>query len=189
MTQLVAKSTAPSLLTILIPPLHLCFTHLADPADSVWANSPRQMWPSRVWWSLPGFTQWGPAETIVHNLATQQVAGRSRMSGAFEEKSIGAKCVGIVGVYRVEREEAGGLSGSPQRGSLIKIFNTSERPCFDSFEGTWRWKRGPGWVYTPNQQEKGGKKGGVGELRMRVEKTNDWIERSTVFNNCWHWQI
>lgn len=39
-------------------------------------------------------------------------------------------------------------------------------------------------MYTPNQQEKGGKRGGVGELRMRVEKTNDWIEHSTVFNHC-----
>lgn len=74
----------------------------------------------------------------MHNLAAQQVVGRSRMSGAFEEKSTGAKFVGIDGVYRGERKKAGGLRRNPpQSSSLIKIFNTSERPCFDSFEGTW----------------------------------------------------
>lgn len=49
----------------------------------------------------------------MHDLAAQQVAGRSRMAGAFEEKLTGAKFVGIVGVYRGEKEDAGGLKGSP----------------------------------------------------------------------------
>lgn len=50
----------------------------------------------------------------MYNLAAQQVAGRSRMSGAFEEKSTGAKFVGIVGVYRKEKEMAGGLREGPK---------------------------------------------------------------------------
>lgn len=66
------------------------------------------MWPSRVWWSLPGLTQQGPAKAIVHDLAPQQVAGRSLMAGAFEEKPTGAKFVGIVVMYRGEKENAGG---------------------------------------------------------------------------------
>ena len=65
------------------------------------------------------------------------------MAGAFEETPTGAKFVRIVGVYRGEKEEAGGLRGSPQSSSLIKIFNTSERPCFDSFKEHGDEKRGP----------------------------------------------
>lgn len=79
----------------------------------------------------------------MHDLAAQQVAGRSRMAGAFEEKPTGAKFVGIVGVYRGEKEEAGGLRGSPQSSSLIKIFNTSQRPRFDSLKEHGDEKRGP----------------------------------------------
>lgn len=65
------------------------------------------MWPSRVWWSLPGLTQRGPAKAIVLDLAAQQVAGRSCMAGAFEENPTGAKFVGIVGKYRGEKENGG----------------------------------------------------------------------------------
>lgn len=62
----------------------------------------------------------------MHNLASQQVVGRNRMSAALEEKITEAKFVGIAGVYRIEKrkgleEERGGISGS-----LIEIFNTLE---------------------------------------------------------------
>ena len=56
----------------------------------------------------------------MHDLAAQQVAGRSRMAGAFEEKPTGAKFVGIVGLCRGEKEEAGGLRGSPQKQQFNK---------------------------------------------------------------------
>lgn len=72
------------------------------------------MLPSQVWHSLPGLTQQGPAKAIVQDLATQQVAGRSRMAGVFEETLAGAKIVGIVGMYRGEKKEAGGLRGAPR---------------------------------------------------------------------------
>lgn len=78
------------------------------------------MWPSRVWWSLPGLTQRGPALAIVQDLAAQQVAGRSRMAGAFEEKPTGSKFVGIVGVYRGEKEEAGGPEREPPKQQFNK---------------------------------------------------------------------
>lgn len=79
----------------------------------------------------------------MHDLAAQQVAGRSCMAGAFEEKPTGAKFVRIVRVYRGEKKEAGGLKGSPQSSSIIKIFNTSERPCFDSLKENGDEKSGP----------------------------------------------
>lgn len=50
----------------------------------------------------------------MHDLAAQQVASRSRMAGAFEEEATGAKFVWIVGVYRGEKAEAGGLGGAPK---------------------------------------------------------------------------
>lgn len=76
MTQL-ACNALPS-----VPPVSLNLLNLWTlPGQS----PPHQMWPSRVWWSLPGLTQRGPAKTIVHDLAAQQVAGRSRMAGVFEE--------------------------------------------------------------------------------------------------------
>lgn len=102
-----------------------------------------QMWPSQVWWSLPGLTQRAPADAIVHNLAAQQAAGRRRMVGAFEEKSTEAKFVGIAGVYREKgtgRVEGGGMGVSS---SLIKIFNTSLKSRFESMEAKRRWKSRP----------------------------------------------
>lgn len=66
-------------------------------------NSPSQMWPSRVCWSLPGLTQRGPLEAFVRNLAAQQVAGQKPHAGSFEEKSTGAKFVATVRVYRGEK--------------------------------------------------------------------------------------
>lgn len=61
------------------------------------------------------------------------------MAEAFEEKPAGAKFVGMVGVYRGVEEEA---RGSPQSSSLIKIFNTSERPRFASLKRHGDEKRG-----------------------------------------------
>lgn len=56
----------------------------------------------------------------MHDLAAQRVAGRSRMAGAFEEEPTGAKFVGIVGVYRGEKEQAGGLKGEPPKQQFNK---------------------------------------------------------------------
>lgn len=89
----------------------------------------------------------------MHDLAAQQVAGRSRMAGAFEEKPTEAKFVGIVGMYGGEKEEAGGW-GLGQSSSLIKIFNTSERPRFDSLkEHRDGKKRARQLIVHPNQEE------------------------------------
>ena len=52
------------------------------------------------------------------DLAAQQVAGRSSMAGAFEEELTGAKFVGIVGVYRREKEEAGGQGGGAPKAAV-----------------------------------------------------------------------
>lgn len=81
MTQLARKTYSPYPYC-LPPPLSL------DPVDSAWAKPPCQMWPSQVWWSLPGLTQQGPAGAIVQDLAAQQVAGRSRIAGSFDEKPV-----------------------------------------------------------------------------------------------------
>jgi len=54
----------------------------------------------------------------VPDLAAQQVAGRSSMAGAFEEELTGAKFVGIVGVYRREKEEAGGQGGGAPKAAV-----------------------------------------------------------------------
>lgn len=56
----------------------------------------------------------------MHDLAAQQVAGRSRMVGAFEEKPAGAKFVGIGGVYRGEKEEAAGAEGETPKQQFNK---------------------------------------------------------------------
>lgn len=69
------------------------------------------MWPSQVWHSLPGLTQQEPAQAIVQDLAAQQVAGRSRIAGFFEETPVGAKFVGIVGMYTGERKGGRGAEG------------------------------------------------------------------------------
>lgn len=59
MTQLARKTYSPY--PYCLPP-----APPSDPADSAWAKPPsRQMWPSRVWWSLPGLTQRGPAGAFV----------------------------------------------------------------------------------------------------------------------------
>lgn len=47
----------------------------------------------------------------MHDLAAQQVAGRSRIAGAFEEEPTEAKFVGIAGMYGGEKEKAGGWGG------------------------------------------------------------------------------
>lgn len=54
----------------------------------------------------------------MRDLAAQQVAGRSRMAGAFEEEPTGAKFVGIVGEYRREKEEE---AGGGAEGELPKL--------------------------------------------------------------------
>lgn len=119
---------------------------------------PHQMWPSRVWRSLPGLKQRGLAKPIVHDHAAQQVAGRSLMAGAFEEEPTGAEFVRIVVMYGGEKELAGGRGGNPQSRSLIKIFNTSERPCFDSLKEHGDEKRSQTADCTPPNQEGGERK-------------------------------
>lgn len=83
----------------------------------------------------------------------------------------GAKFVGIVRVYRGEKEEAGGLRrGSPQSSSLIKIFNTSERPCFDSLKEHRDRKRGQTADCTP------WKRGGEEKKRRGEEAKNKEVQ-------------
>lgn len=143
---------------------------------SVWAKSPpppRQMWPSRVWWSLPGLTQQAAAEAIVQDLAAQQESGRSRMSGVFEEKLTAAEIVGIVVMYWGEkgRGSGWGRGAGPQSSSLIKIFNTSERPPLRIFEEDKK-RRLDGWFYTPNLEVRR-RNQGERKSRLGVRETND----------------
>lgn len=56
-------------------------------------------------------------------------------------------------MYRGEKEEAGGLrEGSLQSGSLIKIFNTSERPGFDSLKELGDETRGQQLIVPPEKE-------------------------------------
>lgn len=72
-------------------------------------------------------------------------------------------------MYRGEKEEAGGLrEGSLQSGSLIKIFNTSERPGFDSLKELGDETRGQQLIVPPQ------KEGGVerrGKLQLKAPVT------------------
>lgn len=51
----------------------------------------------------------------MRDLAAQQVAGRSRLAVAFEEKPAGAKFMAIVEIYRGEKQEAVGAEGETQK--------------------------------------------------------------------------